>query len=480
MQGRRAKCGGARRDFRLEAWGEGGRDGAMKRRTMNKWALGLLWLASLGAMFGLGLLSAFTVHTLPGEGTEAGVVGANERMMLGVLERYSGVAVDIGAYKAAGDDGMPESLNLALRGLLRESDPDWREAGLAVLADTLPSRNVMAALRMLGAMEAGPGRDRALWQLMERWGREDGRRAVAFAAQMARPAERRLLQEAALTGWAVARPADAWSWAVERSRGVEGARRYLEPILRRLAMEDGEAAIERLSALEDEAVAGEMSVAVVEGLLHRERPEQVARWMDVIPAQMRPQAVVALAERWGRDAPLAALDYLDAKLGLRIETAGNLLADIAYDDGQVAADYVLAAATAGERAALLGLVADNWIAGAGPAALAAWLNANGPADGMDMAIEALAYETARTDVETALVWAQMLSDGQRAAQVELSIGEMALARLGTAALPSLERYLQSEMARAYLLGEVSGAAAAEVEDAAAVEDGEAVPPAGGN
>ena len=201
----------------------------MKHKEVNAVMLGLAWMASLGVVFILGILSAFAFHLGPGGDVSSGSdLTLDQRELRLVIERYTGTAADMASIMSVGSgDGVPDQVEQALRAIMRTSDRDQRAMDAERLARGLPSRKVMAVIKFLQDIPANPGRNQVLGNFLELWASEDGRRAVAFATSLDAIPERELAIRAALGGWSKGQPAEAWAWVIEQAGNSRRAERWL-------------------------------------------------------------------------------------------------------------------------------------------------------------------------------------------------------------------------------------------------------------
>ena len=394
----------------------------MRNKQVNAVMLGLGWMVSLGAVFILGILSAFALHLKPGAGTEsAGDLTLQQRELALTLERYSGQPADLGALFAVGDDAVPEQLEQALRGILREPIPDNRRLGALRMVEALPLRRRMAAIQLLQGIPGDPARDQVLGAFLEGWGREDGRRALAFAVSLPAQRERDLATRYALAGWSQARPADAWNWVVDAAGTPRRAERWLRVVIANVPSAQTGLAFELLARAVDPGLQERLSVILMEALLKSGNPREAVAWLGEFPETGLTSAAGTLALQWAATEPEAAVEWVWSSFeGVSLR-------------------------------ALMDAVADAWVAVDGPAPLAQWINRMGPDPSLDGAIQRVALATATIDPGTALVWTHSISDPQERSLAEMMVGRFWLEADPAGAASALPDALITPEARNALL-----------------------------
>lgn len=425
----------------------------MKRKNMTAVALGLGWLASLGAVFVLGILSAFAFHLGPGGAVEAdGDLTLAQRDLVLTIERYAGSPVDIAALFSVTDDtAVPEQLEQTIRAILREEDPELRRMATQRLVRGLPVRRVLGAIRFLQEIPESPVRNQVIQPFLETWGTEDGRSAIAFAASLPDPLERQFAIRAVLRGWSGKRPSDAWNWVVEREGGSGRSERWLEAIVENLGATDRDTALSLLERLPGEAFQERMALVVMEQILQTEEPRTALTWLGQLPEAVVGPSAAYLAERWAQTEPRAAAEWLSTSFPAELEGIGAVVREWTYAFPVAAADWVWETFNGRQRLDLMDVVSREWIANDGPAPLAGWINRHGPDPTLDRAISNLAIVTADVDPSTALVWAQLVMDPDSRSMLEILIGKRWLRISPDDAAQALPVMLESNSARAALL-----------------------------
>ena len=252
---------------------------------MNVIMLGLAWMASLGVVFVLGILSAFAFHLGPGAGGSASDLTMDQREMMLVVERYTGQPADIASIMSiSGDDGLPDQLEQALRGILRVVDFEERDSAALRIVRGLPSRNVMAIIRFLQEFPVNPARDQVLGRCLESWAMEDGRRAIVFASSLKTVPERELAIQSVLRGWSRVEPALAWGWVLEQTGASRRAERWLTIIISNLGSIDRSTAFSLLERMPESSFRDQMSQVVMEQMLFVLKPREAITWLGEFPA----------------------------------------------------------------------------------------------------------------------------------------------------------------------------------------------------
>ena len=420
---------------------------------MSATVIGVAWLASLGVVFILGILSAFAFHLAPGTDAEARQdLTLEQRDLLLTIERYAGTPVDIPALFASPmENTVPEQLEQTLRAVLRETDPTVRALASLRLVDGLPPRLLTGSVRLLREIPAGPARDQVLGLFLEGWAGNDGRSAIAFATSVSSPQERQAAIAAALRGWSRNQPPDAWNWVIEREGTSRRAERWLEVILANLGVRDRETALLLLEKLPSEGFQARMSRVVMEQILQVEPPREALEWLSGFPPEAEAAAAQYLAGVWAQTEPAAAAIWFGDSFPERREGLAEVLQEWVYLNPEAAADWTWNELRGSAREDLIQFVAEEWIANDGPAPLAEWLNSLGADPLLDGAIEALALASAGMDPATAMVWAQSVIDPDTRSMLEIYIGREWIRLSPEEAADSLPLVLETESARAALL-----------------------------
>ena len=425
----------------------------MKETRISPTVIGVAWLASLGVVFILGILSAFAFHLAPGSGAEDRQdLTLEERDLLLTIERYAGTPIDIPALLASSsENAVPEQLEQTLRAVLREKDPTVRSLACLRLVKGLPARLLTGSIRLLGEIPPGPARDQVLGLFLEGWAGNDGRSAIAFATSVSSPQERQRAIASALRGWSRKHPPEAWNWVIEREGTSRRAERWLEVILANLGVSDRETALLLLEKLPSESFQERMSRVVMEQILQVEPPRNGLEWLSEFPPDAEAAAGELLAGTWAQTEPAAAANWFQEAFPGRRNGLVKVLREWVYLNPEAAANWTWKELSGSVKEDLIQYVAEEWIANDGPAPLAEWLNSLGEDPLLDGAIEALALASAGMDPATAMVWAQSVMDPDTRSMLEIYIGREWIRMSPGEAEDSLPLVLETESARAALL-----------------------------
>lgn len=423
----------------------------MRKYGLSYISLGLFWLASLGIVFVLGVLSAFAFHLKPGVDGSSASLSIEERQLGLVVERFIGEPADFATLRSFGHAGLAPQLEQTLRAILRNPDADLRFIAIHQLLSGLPSRQLMAAIRFLQELPVQTARNEALQLFVQRWGQQDGRSAIAWATSLNAAHDAELAVAAVLNGWARVRPLEAWAWVVEKSGTPRRAQNWLEIILVNLERVNRPQAFELLRSLPNSQTQIEIAVTLMDGILMEHSPRSAMNWLAELPDNAVAAATTRLAVVWSRTEPEAAAQWLFAAFPDEYYGMQFILREWAFVAPERAATWVMANYR-GERLRLLmdGL-ASEWIANSGPIPIAQWINQRGPEPALDGAIERLALATAPSEPATALVWAQSISNPQSRSLLEMFIARQWLEADPDAAEATLGLLLESETVRRVLL-----------------------------
>jgi hypothetical protein len=395
----------------------------MNRKQTNAVLLGLGWMVSLGAVFILGILSAFAIHLGPGatEGTK-GDLTLDQREMLLTIERYTGEPGNIAEILSVGtSEGLTDQVEQTLRGIMRETDTGRRLRATSQMVSGLPSRRIMAGIKFLQEIPADPGRNQVLGIFLETWANEDGRRAMVFATSMKSLSERGLAIRAVLSGWSQVRPVEAWDWVLQNAGSSAQGQRWMEIVFSRMSAADRATAFNFMEQTLDPVFQSQMGGVVMAQILEQSTPREAIAWLSEFPRGAVESATLQLAVTWAVTEPWAA------------------------------ADWAWRGSSGLNRSILMEAIAEEWVASEGPAPLAEWLNNNGPDARLDGAIHHLVSATAEVDPATALGWAHYVQDQDDRSMLEIMIGRIWIRTDPEGAGRYLPDLLVSESARAALL-----------------------------
>jgi hypothetical protein len=384
----------------------------MKKGLLTPIALGLAWLISLGIVFVLGILSAFTLHLKPGVGMDSEPLEV--RQMALVVEAILGEPLDLAeVHSHAHRDRLPRQLEMSLNYLVNTGIVSGRELQMMQLARGLPSRKRGAAVQYLFEMPSSPNRDLALQVFFRQWGREDGRSALALAIRFEDIEMREWAVSAILAGWSQRQPSDAWNWCLQNPAANElhQANRLAEIVWYVAVVDEGLARTMMQQLPDGHAALYSVGISYSDFLLNYRGPDAAISRLDEIPDEARDEAFRLIVESWAVQDPVGAME-----VSLELDPAwGGLMRDYAIavwaqQDPEGSMDWVDRFFPGEDRFRHVQSIAEHWIAVDGPGPLSRWLNTQESLSGMDPAIQVLALEIMNDDPATALRWSQFISD----------------------------------------------------------------------
>jgi hypothetical protein len=409
-------------------------------------------MLSLGGVFLLGIFFAFALHLDPSSSAGATSGNLKQRNLSLLMEELTGEPADLAAIFQVGDDeGLIGQVEAALRAILRLRSPEEQMVAAYRMVSSLPDRRITGAIRFLLELEPEPARDRVLGRFLEAWGGMDGRSAIFFGSKL-KGSERQQAMAAAVRGWSRVDAVEAWNWVMERETNTRLAHRWVSIILEDQAVLNRSMAMDLLERLDAGSFQNRMGLLVFEQILQTELPETALSWLGQLPLGSKQAAYGSLALAMARNNPQEALRWLSESAPGEEAVIRSILADWAADRPELAVNWAWEHIEGALLADIMEELADIWMELEGPAPLADWLNANGPGPELDGAIEALAMTTLEMDPATALVWAQSVSFEEDRVLLEMVIGRQWIQRAPDEAMENLPFLLQSDEARATLIG----------------------------
>lgn len=424
-----------------------------KPNSLTAVSLGIAWLLSIGAAFVMGVLSAFAFHLAPEAGpAHQANASLAERDLMITIERYSGEPADMATLKSvAAGDPIPQQLESTLRAVLRHPNANERLMAAHRIANGLPHRKSMACIRFLGQLPPAPPRDQVWGVFLESWGQRDGRSAMGFAASLNQPREQQNAISAVLRGWTRQQPKEAWAWVSEHAGNTRRAQQWFEIILANLSRNDRMVAFDLLRNLPDSPFRSDMAAVVMDQILAVEPPPEAVDWLGELPDSSAPDAAAFLALRWSLSDPPAAADFLHSSFPEQQEALAEVLREWVYREPTIAFNWAWDTLPPQSLQNLLPAMAEEWIALAGPPALAEWINQMGPDPALDQPIQQLALATAPLNPPTALSWAQSIQAGDLRSSTEIQVANQWIEQDPESAARNLPDLLQTAEARATLL-----------------------------
>lgn len=414
----------------------------MKRSRFTLVVLLLAWLGSLGAVYILGLFSAFAFHRAPGAGGLEGV-SPHDRAYIVLVERLLDQPVQWTELKSNdAETAVPAQVASLVVELSRQPDAERRAIAAETIAAVYPSRKIVPAIQRLLVQLRTPGRDALLTALFHRWGRIDGRSALDFTLT-ALPDNTLTndLVRAALAGFAEDRPEMAWQWVRQHSTGVgsEQPARFATVLAAAGTLPD-ERVAEWLAGLNDPVLAEQVAGREAVRRLSTEGVRAAFAFAEAVTTDYAGRTAVLseLVVAWtGQDLP-TVLRWFE---GLDPDTRGWALTPIAASwsarDGEAALRWLGEAPPLPVRDNAVRVAALNWLEQAGPAPLGRFLNGTQNLSVYSPAIEMLALETMSIDPETAFSWSGLIEEPSRRRFVAATIASYWLAEAPRAAEAAL-------------------------------------------
>ena len=381
--------------------------------------LAVVWLASLGGVFFLGLLLAFAFHRDPGAGLSADSSLA-ERELAVILERLTGQPADLSAVfdpRTRGDE-LPPAVQAAWVNLLAEREPAARLYLARQLARALPPSLVARSVRFLAETPPNDARRDILTTLLEQWAMRDGRSAITFAQTVLQPRPGEDAVLAALAGWAQDQPRAAWDWAARTGGPTTQRANRLAEVAWMAAYDETVDPMAWMAELEEPRAQREVLVTLTDFFLQTDPPEGVARRLGNLPeGDARDAAKAHLSHRWAQEDPAAAMNWAETL------TFGPA------------------------RRETLQVVANAWIAQGGVQDVASWVNQQRSHADLDGVAQAIALAVVERDGPNAIAWAQTLTNDEDRGLTTTLVIDRWLARAPEAAaqiaeaFPALVAYL---------------------------------------
>lgn len=423
-------------------------DGRVKRSRMTPYVLLVAWLVSLGAVYVLGLFSAFAFHRAPGQAGMEGLSAA-DRAYLVLVGRRLDQPVEWPELKSSETrDALPEQVQALLRELDREPEAAHRQIAAETIAEVYPSRKVVPAIQQLLTHPRTQGRDSLLSALFERWGEIDGRSALDFGLN-ALPDDdlQARMIESAIAGLSATRPEMAWDW-VQQNPAASWHRQaaLLATALGGQVPLDPERVVRQLEELGDPALAEEVAAREAVRQLSTEGVRAAFAFGEAVTADYEGRTAVLsrVLESWARNDLATALRWFEGlEPGTRSWALLPIIESWSARDGAAALQWLEQAPGSPARTEAIRAAALNWLQDAGPASLGEFLNSAADLAVYSPAIEMLALETMSLDPQTALSWARLIDDPARQRFVTATVANHWLAEEPQAAQAALS---ESEMA----------------------------------
>lgn len=394
----------------------------MNKKSTSRWIVFVAWLLSMGAVFLLGALLGLSV--------KRGSIDVDPASAGDQLARLQAIVIVGNLNQQTPDmdgprDAWVGEVRKALGALAQVSDTLQLRYEARVLARALDLTELLGTIQQMEGQPPSPARSRIMAALLERWGSLDPRSAMAYAASGKSGMDPEGALLSVLDGWALTAPRDAWKWVTESPATGSMLDQRVGAVILRAAQTDPQLAGTLARQAPTESTRAAALQAFLYQQLNRDRPQAVARWLeDVRAGDALEQATGYLAGEWARYAPAEAAAWAQQ----RTEAQGRSGAIVAVAHSWATLNPPFAAAwvaglPAGEvRAMAAEAVAQGWLDQGGAPKLAVWLNSQDPHPDFDLAVAALARDSASQDPATALSWAATIQDAAVREMMALAIG----------------------------------------------------------
>ncbi len=411
--------------------------------------LGVGWLVSLGAVFILGILSAFVFHQNPESGLSSRTTPADRELAF-ALETLLGEPADLAALKSiSARDAFPDQLKRSLDSLAGMPPGLRQDFLLQALVRGLPTRPVVASVQHLVDLPSSAGRRTVLHGLLSRWGELDGRSAVAFAAGRGEAGGSRDHVQTVLAGWSRVAAADAWAWAIRQDINLSTKAGWLGEILAVEAQIDPVAALQRVRSLESPELQEPVVRRMIDWMIDHMGGDRAVSWLSEMDPDGLPLHLIAyFTRRWGDSEPWEAAQWAsNLDVGARGEVYHTLAATWGARDPLSAAQWAYSLPGGQERSSLLRDIVGHWLRLEGLAEPTEWLSRQPAHPDLDGAIEAIVVALVDLDAEMAFNWALSISDSRRRSNAALAVGRYWIEEDLDEALPMLLQELPENEVR---------------------------------
>lgn len=312
-----------------------------------------------------------------------------------------------------------EPAELSPEVLVRAAAAEWKDGAqrvsttaraLALLSRIAPEQ-MPAALRHASAYPEESLRLLLVRHLLSHWAESDPQQALAWVAANTPDQQRADLAQGVLGAWAAHNPDAVMGWAGKTGTMTKApvSESVLATIFRTLAERSPETALQRLRTLANVADRGQALRGILDTVDTAAKRDALAAGIAAMPDEaMRVQARRAMVEQWSRQDIQAAADYVD-----RAEPAWErtrLMDSLGY--AWLQTDPAKAAAWWTSRAPgpdTLVKIINVW-AQQDPNAAGEWLRTQPQGAASDTARMTFSRQVADLDPESALRWAETVSD----------------------------------------------------------------------
>jgi RNA polymerase sigma factor (sigma-70 family) len=314
---------------------------------------------------------------------------------------------------------QPAPQPLGVEALVAAAAAEWRGGNEGVTAtgkalgflSQITSAQMPEALEITAKLTDEPARALLTKHLLSHWAESEPRQAMAWATSDASQAHRADVVQGVLTAWAGRDPGAVMGWAgktgtAQRTRLSESV---IATVFRTLAKDDPATAIARLYSLASPGDRGQALRGILDTVQTEDDRERISSVIATIADdEIRVQARRAMVEQWARrDAPAAAAFVEKSEPAWeRTRLMDSLGLTWLQSDPLPAAEWWVAHAPGGDT---LVKIINVW-AQQDPNAAGLWLGTQPPGASSDTARMTFARQVADLDAESALRWAESVTD----------------------------------------------------------------------
>ena len=301
----------------------------------------------------------------------------------------------------------------ALAKALTEKDPEKRAYAMKVILSGLALTDIGEAVSLVEGLVPGPRQDELMGAMLRRWAELDGRSALAYALENTAGWQQEGALVATLEGWVKREPQTALNWALENPGTDPFYSERLNAVIRQLAITDPRRAFDAAASIEQGSYRASALSVVMDELFETGRFEGSLSWIDDLPDTMdQSVAVEHLARRWSRYEPVLAAEWVESLSGQpgQQSALAAVSATWAAVDPQRAADWASRLVEGPDRAGSVTTVVETWLQSGDLGEAAEWLNSQPSHPDFDQAVTKVAIATLQVDPETAMTWADSITD----------------------------------------------------------------------
>lgn len=450
----------------------------------------LFWIAGVwAASLGLAFLTGIWVHIHFAGDESIGVQGnggfesevALERHLL--IRKLTGKPVDA----AVSRESFPPTVQEALSAALADANTNFRSHALAVLLSGLDLVDIGEAVAFTEKLSAGVRRDEMFTALLRRWGELDGRSALAYALEKTNTGNREEGIAAVLAGWATYDPQTPYQWALANPGENPFQSDRLNAVIGQMAAVDPATAFSHASSLPMDSFRTGALRTLADQLHTVGKLSLALPWFADLPeGPVKEVSLEHVARIWSSYEPVSAAEWVErnSEQFIHSQAISAVASTWGRADPQRAATWASQLPTGRARMAGLSPAIGTWLNRGELNSVASWLNQQPPHQDFDDAVRQVALASMIDDPETAMSWADSISDdnlrsvtmnmvGQRWMSFDPSAALAYYGNTGQATGPT-ETYLIGESGLQVFEGEIAQENAIEiqgVEEAVPVETG---------